>query len=78
MKTLNNYYKIGVYGSRNVCIQVSDKRYATYSFVSGMSTGFSGNLGFPLPKTGRLIKLKNTQLEVEMALLQLIKILNQE
>jgi peptidoglycan hydrolase-like protein with peptidoglycan-binding domain len=43
-------YKIGVYGSRNVCIQVSDKGFVSTSFVSGMSTGFSGNLGFPLPK----------------------------
>ena len=58
MKTLNNYYKIGVYGSRNVCIQVSDKRYATYSFVSGMSTGFSGNLGFPLPKNWAFDQIK--------------------
>lgn len=49
MKELGNYYKIGVYGPRNVCIQVSDKGYAKTSFVSGMSTGFSGNLGYPLP-----------------------------
>ncbi|MGL4731669.1 MAG: glycoside hydrolase domain-containing protein, partial [Clostridium sp.] len=42
--------KIGVYGSRNVCSRVSDAGYAEKSFVSDMSTGFSGNLGFPLPK----------------------------
>jgi len=42
-------YRIGVYGSRNVCTKVSDAGYAARSFVSGMSTGFSGNLGFPLP-----------------------------
>lgn len=58
MKTLDNYYKIGVYGSRNVCIQVSEKGYATYSFVSGMSTGFSGNLGFPLPKNWAFDQIK--------------------
>ncbi|WJE55932.1 DUF1906 domain-containing protein (plasmid) [Bacillus cereus] len=58
MKTFNNYYKIGVYGSRNVCIQVSNKKYATYSFVSGMSTGFSGNLGFPLPKNWAFDQIK--------------------
>ncbi|MGI2734273.1 glycoside hydrolase domain-containing protein [Bacillus cytotoxicus] len=52
------YYNIGVYGSRNVCIQVSDKKYATYSFVSGMSTGFSGNLGFPLPKNWAFDQIK--------------------
>jgi peptidoglycan hydrolase-like protein with peptidoglycan-binding domain len=43
------HYKIGVYGPRNACIQVSDAGYADYSFVSNMSTGFSGNLGFPMP-----------------------------
>ncbi|EOP16262.1 MULTISPECIES: glycoside hydrolase domain-containing protein [Bacillus] len=59
MKKLGNgYYDIGVYGSRNVCIQVSDKKYATYSFVSGMSTGFSGNLGFPLPKNWAFDQIK--------------------
>ncbi len=49
MIKLGGSYKIGVYGPRNVCIQVSDKGYASTSFVSGMSTGFSGNLGYPLP-----------------------------
>ncbi|WP_234931855.1 glycoside hydrolase domain-containing protein [Bacillus thuringiensis] len=58
MQKLGSYYKIGVYGSRNVCIQVSDKKYATYSFVSGMSTGFSGNLGFPLPKNWAFDQIK--------------------
>lgn len=42
-------YYHGVYGSRNVCTQVSKRTDARYSFVSGMSWGFSGNLGFPLP-----------------------------
>ncbi|MGH0425678.1 glycoside hydrolase domain-containing protein [Bacillus pretiosus] len=57
-KLRNGYYNIGVYGSRNVCIQVSDKKYATSSFVSGMSTGFSGNLGFPLPKNWAFDQIK--------------------
>ncbi|MFC5923667.1 glycoside hydrolase domain-containing protein [Micromonospora vulcania] len=42
-------YLAGVYGSRNVCSRVSDETYARYSFVSGMSWGFSGNLGFSMP-----------------------------
>lgn len=45
----HNKYVIGVYGTRNVCTQVSENNYAQYSFVSDMSTGFSGNLGFKLP-----------------------------
>lgn len=43
-------YKIGIYGTRNVCTQVMDKGYATTCFVSDMSTGFSGNMGFKMPK----------------------------
>ncbi|KGI82295.1 hypothetical protein IL38_06050 [Actinopolyspora erythraea] len=39
----------GVYGSRNVCARASSEAYVSHSFVSGMSWGFSGNLGFPLP-----------------------------
>ncbi|MER6949565.1 glycoside hydrolase domain-containing protein [Nonomuraea sp. NPDC000554] len=43
-------YVHGVYGSRNVCTQVTKATLARWSFVSGMSTGFSGNMGFPLPE----------------------------
>lgn len=42
-------YLAGVYGSRNVCIRASNEAQVASSFVSGMSWGFSGNLGFPLP-----------------------------
>ncbi|WP_433796660.1 glycoside hydrolase domain-containing protein [Actinoplanes sp. CA-252034] len=42
-------YVAGVYGSRNVCTRVTSQAYTRFSFVSGMSYGFSGNLGFPLP-----------------------------
>ncbi|RBP86543.1 peptidoglycan hydrolase-like protein with peptidoglycan-binding domain [Cytobacillus firmus] len=49
MSNLGGIYKIGVYGPRAVCIRVSAQGLATTSFVSGMSTGYSGNLGYPLP-----------------------------
>lgn len=45
-----NYYQFGVYGSRNVCEQVTRNTGARWSFVSGMSWGFSGNLGYALPR----------------------------
>ena len=45
----NNKYPVSIYGTRNVCSRVSDRGLAKYSFVSDMSTGFSGNLGFSLP-----------------------------
>lgn len=43
-------YKVGIYAPRNVCTRVSNEGYAESSFVSDMSSGFSGNLGFPIPK----------------------------
>jgi len=42
-------YRAGIYGTRNVCQTVTDAGLAKYSFVAGMSTGFSGNLGYTLP-----------------------------
>ncbi|KAF4332149.1 hypothetical protein FBEOM_14054 [Fusarium beomiforme] len=42
-------YMMGVYGSRNVCSDISNRVGARWSFVSGMSSGFSGNMGFALP-----------------------------
>lgn len=43
------YYQVGVYGTRNTCTQVCDNGYAVTSFVSDMSDGFSGNMGFRIP-----------------------------
>ena len=42
-------YKVGVYGTRNVCESARKAGYTSSSFVSDMSYGFSGNLGFPMP-----------------------------
>ncbi|KDN79348.1 hypothetical protein DF19_28515 [Streptomyces olindensis] len=51
-------YLHGVYGSRNVCAQVTQATDAAYSFVSGMSWGFSGNLGMPLPQNWSFNQIK--------------------
>jgi len=51
-------YVAGVYGSRNVCSRASDQAFARYSFVSGMSYGFSGNLGFPMPDNWTFTQIK--------------------
>ncbi|MCX5010464.1 DUF1906 domain-containing protein [Streptomyces sp. NBC_00555] len=42
-------FQIGVYGPRNVCTRVSRAGHSSASFVSDMSSGFSGNFGYPLP-----------------------------
>ncbi|MFJ4905566.1 glycoside hydrolase domain-containing protein [Streptomyces sp. NPDC093249] len=49
MTRLGSPYKIGVYGPRNVCARVTGKNHADSCFVSDMSSGFSGNLGYPMP-----------------------------
>ncbi|GAA3007592.1 hypothetical protein Sfulv_51280 [Streptomyces fulvorobeus] len=51
-------YFHGVYGSRNVCINVTQRTSARFSFVSGMSWGFSGNLGYPLPANWAINQIK--------------------
>lgn len=45
---MDTAYKIGVYGTRNVCTQLYKAGYAEASFVSDMSTGYSGNMGFKI------------------------------
>ncbi|AQT84720.1 spore cortex-lytic enzyme [Paenibacillus larvae subsp. larvae] len=48
-KEAKNIFKIGIYGSRNTCSLVKKEGYSVSSFVSDLSTGYSGNMGFPLP-----------------------------
>lgn len=43
-------YKTGIYAPRYVCTKVYEAGYSDYSFVADMSTGFSGNLGYPMPE----------------------------
>lgn len=42
-------FDVGVYGTRNVCRSVIEAGYASTAFVAGMSWGWSGNMGFPMP-----------------------------
>lgn len=49
MVQCNRAYQVGIYSARNTCAKVSNKGLACSSFVSDMSTGYSGNLGYSLP-----------------------------
>lgn len=49
-ENLPGRYAVGIYASRNICQRVIDAGYAISAFVSDMSTGFSGNLGFSIPE----------------------------
>lgn len=51
-------YRVGVYGPRQVCSEVS-KKYAVSSFVSDMSSGFAGNIGHRLPQNWNLDQIAN-------------------
>ncbi|WP_327189817.1 glycoside hydrolase domain-containing protein [Streptomyces xinghaiensis] len=50
MTRMGSPYKIGIYGPRNACSRVSAAGHADTSFVSDMSSGFSGNLGYAMPE----------------------------
>ena len=52
-------YRVGIYGARNVCRRVAAAGYSVSSFVSDMSTGFSGNLGFALPNDWAFDQISN-------------------
>lgn len=45
----SNYYHVGIYASRNICQIIYNEELVNNSYVSGMSTGYSGNLGYSLP-----------------------------
>ena len=47
-------YHVGVYGTRNTCQKVMSHGYAETCFVSDMSTGYSGNMGFVMPDNWNL------------------------
>jgi peptidoglycan hydrolase-like protein with peptidoglycan-binding domain len=49
LRTQHGRYQAAAYGTRNVCQTLSDAGLSANSFVAGMSTGYSGNLGYRLP-----------------------------
>lgn len=49
-ETNNKKYKVGIYAPRYICTYISEKGLAEYSFVADMSSGYSCNLGYPIPE----------------------------
>lgn len=58
MAQAGGLYKVGIYATRNACSRVSAAGLATASFVSNMSAGYSGNLGFPMPSNWAIDQIK--------------------
>lgn len=48
-KNTRSNYMVGIYSARNTCSIICNAGLAHSSFVSDMSTGYSGNLGYRLP-----------------------------
>ncbi|WIM98608.1 DUF1906 domain-containing protein [Actinoplanes oblitus] len=42
-------YSHGVYGARNVCSRLAAEAFPRWSFVSGITSGWTGNVAYPLP-----------------------------
>ncbi|MCR3761736.1 DUF1906 domain-containing protein [Clostridium felsineum] len=63
-KRTGTTYKIGIYAPRSVCSKVSDAGYSCSSFVCDMSSGFSGNLGYPLPKDWSIDQISTISLGI--------------
>ncbi|MFI6762829.1 glycoside hydrolase domain-containing protein [Micromonospora sp. NPDC050417] len=63
LAALGNRYSFGVYGSRHVCSRVSREIGARWSLVSGMSWGYSGNLGFALPENWSLNQIREYEFQ---------------
>ncbi|MGO2660687.1 glycoside hydrolase domain-containing protein [Mycetocola reblochoni] len=53
-------FRPGVYGPRALCTLLADASLAEASFVSGMSTGYRGNLGHRLPSNWWYDQIENT------------------
>ena len=43
-------YAHGVYGARNICSRLAREAFPRWSFVSGITWGWTGNMAFPLPE----------------------------
>jgi len=58
MAQAGGLYQVGIYATRNACSQVSAAGLSSASFVSNMSAGYSGNLGFPMPPDWAVDQIK--------------------
>ncbi|ANS65425.1 YkuG protein [Streptomyces lincolnensis] len=58
MAQAGGYFQVGIYATRNACSRVSEAGLSTASFVSNMSMGYSGNLGFPMPSDWAIDQIK--------------------
>jgi peptidoglycan hydrolase-like protein with peptidoglycan-binding domain len=73
LATQGKRYVPGIYGSRNVCARVAASAYTRWSFLAGMSYGWSGNMGFPLPENWAFNQIQGVTLGTGDALIAIDK-----
>lgn len=54
---------MGVYGSRNICQRIFSEGLSQTSFVADMSSGYSGNSGYPLPENWAFDQIDTVHIE---------------
>ncbi|WP_243129636.1 glycoside hydrolase domain-containing protein [Clostridium sp. HBUAS56017] len=57
-------FKVGIYAPRKISSIVSKAGYTCSSFVCDMSTEFSGNIGYPLPKDWAIDQISTISIEI--------------
>ena len=69
-------YEVGIYATRNTCQRVCDSAAGVTScFISDMSTGYSGNLGYFLPSNWNYDQIANVTLnDIEYGSLEIDKV----
>jgi peptidoglycan hydrolase-like protein with peptidoglycan-binding domain len=65
LTTKGKRYVPAVYGPRAVCSQLAEKVGTRFSFIAGMSTGYTGNLGHPLPTNWSFNQIAGVTLDTE-------------
>lgn len=60
-EVINGGISVGVYGTRNVCEVILGEGLAESAFVAGMSTGYSGNMGFRMPQSWSYNQIAETK-----------------
>jgi peptidoglycan hydrolase-like protein with peptidoglycan-binding domain len=66
-------YAHGVYGARNVCTRLSTEAFTQWSFVSGITSGWTGNMAYPLPQNWALDQISTFNLGTGSGVLEIDK-----
>ena len=71
LATQGKRYVPGIYGSRNVCARVAAAAYTRWSFIAGMSYGWSGNMGYTLPDNWAFNQIQGRTLGADTGLISI-------